>query len=368
MKIPFVDLKTQYRSIKSEIDHSVQRVIENAMFIGGPEVQNFQQNFRTLYGVNNCVTLANGTDAIYIALKMLGIGSDDEVITTASSWISTSETISQTGAKPVFVDIDEFYTIDVSKIESKINKNTKAIIPVHLYGQMCNMEEIIKIAEHFRLEVIEDCAQSHFSELNGVRAGLWGRCGTFSFYPGKNLGAYGDAGALITNDDELALNCKRFANHGALTKHHHEIEGINSRLDGIQAAVLNVKLKYIQEWTEKRIEVANYYFNNLQHIEQMKLPQVRQNSKHSFHVFGIKTKRRSNLRVFLKEKGIDTQIHYPTALPFMPAYANYNAKSSDFPNSFELQEMELSLPIYPEISIEQLDYICTSINEFYKNS
>ncbi len=365
MKIPFVDLKAQYYSIKSEIDMAIENVLENTAFIGGIHVEKFKDNFQDIYNVKHCVPLANGTDAIYVALKMMGVGVGDEVITTASSWISTSETISQTGATPVFIDIDDYFTIDVSKIEQKITDKTKAIIPVHLYGQMADMLGIIKIAEKYGLKVIEDCAQSHFSELKGKRAGLWGDCGTFSFYPGKNLGAYGDAGCLITNDTKLARRCKRYANHGALKKHHHEIEGINSRLDGIQAAILNIKIPYILDWTEKRRKVANFYMNNLKEIKQIKLPKIRKDSQHSFHVFGIRVTNREDLQEYLRLNGISSQIHYPKAMPFMPAYAYQKAKLKDYPNSYDLQENELSLPIYPELVEENLEYICEKIDYFY---
>lgn len=365
MNIPFVDLKAQYYSIKTEIDQAMAEVLENTAFIGGAHVKAFQENFQEKYGVKYCVPLANGTDAIYVAMKMMGVGAGDEVITTSSSWISTSETITQTGAKPVFVDIDEYYTIAVSKIEEKITSKTKAIIPVHLYGQMADMPGIMEIANRYNLKVIEDCAQAHFSEISGKRAGLWGDCGTFSFYPGKNLGAYGDAGCLITNNAQLAEDCKKYANHGALIKHHHEIEGINSRLDGIQAAVLNVKLSYILEWTENRRKLAESYIKELAGIDAIQLPKIRENSKHTFHVFAIKICDRTDLQEYLKERGVATQIHYPKAMPFMPAYAYQDAKKEDYPESFDLQGKELSLPIYPEMTQEQLEFVCSCLKDYY---
>ena len=260
MKVPFVDLKAQYLSIKNEIDSAIYNVIENTSFIGGDIVNNFEKSFATLYGVKHCISVANGTDSLYIIMKMLNIGNGDEVITVANSWISSSETISQTGAKPVFVDIDPvYYSINEKLIEGSITKRTKAIMPVHLHGQVCEMETIMQLAEKYNLYVIEDCAQSHFSEYRGIRAGLRGIASSFSFYPGKNLGAYGDAGCILTNDSEFGDKCKMFARHGALKKHFHKIEGINSRLDGIQAAVLSAKLPYILEWTLKRIEHAKSY-------------------------------------------------------------------------------------------------------------
>ncbi|MCX6210187.1 MAG: DegT/DnrJ/EryC1/StrS family aminotransferase, partial [Bacteroidetes bacterium] len=250
MNIPFVDLKAQYQSIKPEMDAAIASVINETAFIGGKYVAAFEQNFAALYGVKHCISVANGTDSLYILMKMLNIGVGDEVITVANSWISSSETISQTGATPVFVDVcKDYYSIDETKFEAAITSKTKAVILVHLQGQMADIETIQNICDKHKIVLIEDCAQSHFSEQNGKRAGTIGIAGSFSFYPGKNLGAYGDAGCIITNNDALAEKCKMFANHGALKKHHHIIEGINSRLDGLQAAILNTKLPYILKWT-----------------------------------------------------------------------------------------------------------------------
>ena len=366
MKVPYVDLKAQYLSLKSEMDLKIKSIIEKTAFIGGEELKNFSVNFAELYGADYFVPLANGTDALYIAMKMMGIGQGDEVITTASSWISTSETISQTGAKAIFVDIDDFFTIDSSLIENKITNKTKAIIPVHLYGQMADMSSIMFIANKYKLRVIEDCAQSHFSEIYGKRAGLFGDVGTFSFYPGKNLGAYGDAGGLVTNNSELAMKIKRFANHGSLKKHHHEVEGMNSRMDSLQAGILNIKLPYILNWTDDRISVANRYFNGLKGVDYIELPKVRPNSKHSFHVFGIKLKNRDALKDFLEKNGISCQIHYPKAMPFMPAYKHLGALQGDYPNAYSLQNQELSLPIYPEMTTDQIDYVVEKIKIFFK--
>lgn len=366
MKIPFVDLKAQYYSLKSDIDQAIAGVIENTAFIKGKYVDEFETNYKKEYGVKHCIGVANGTDAIYIALKALGIGVGDEVITAAYSWISTSETISQTGAKPVFVDIDpEYFTIDVNKIEEKITSKTKAIIPVHFYGQMADIIRIKEIADKYNLILLEDCAQSHFAEYKGIRAGLTGNVATFSFYPGKNLGAYGDAGAIITNDDDLAMKMRMFANHGSLKKHEHLIEGINSRLDGLQAAVLSVKLPNIHEWNNKRLENARTYTRLLNGIKEVQTPAVREGAKHIFHVYCLRAEKRNELVKFLAEKGIDTAIHYPTALPNMPAYQYLGYKPEDFPVSTAYQDLILSLPMYPELSLEQMEYVADTIKEFY---
>jgi dTDP-4-amino-4,6-dideoxygalactose transaminase len=365
MKVPFVDLTAQYHSIKTSIDSAIREVIESTSFIGGKYVSEFEQSFATLYGVKHCISVANGTDSLYILMKMLNIGKDDEVITAANSWISSSETISQTGAKPVFVDIDDFYSLDQTKLEEKITSRTKAIIPVHLHGQMCDMDSIMEIAENYKIFVIEDCAQSHFSEFKGRRAGTIGLAGSFSFYPGKNLGAYGDAGCIITNDDELAEKCKMYARHGALIKHLHQIEGINSRLDGIQAAILSAKLPHILHWTQKRITNAALYYENLQGIDDIVIPNVRPESIHTFHLYVLRVQKRNALMSFLKERGIETGIHYPTALPNLPAYSYLHHKPNDFPIASDFQDKIISLPMYPELKENQIHFICQTIRDFY---
>jgi dTDP-4-amino-4,6-dideoxygalactose transaminase len=367
MKVPFVDLKSQYISIKESIDNAIENVINETAFIGGKYVEEFENKFASLYGVKHCVAVANGTDSLYILMKMLNIGNNDEVITVANSWISSSETITQTGAKPVFVDIDPIlYTIDEKLLESAITSKTKAIIPVHLQGQMCDIDKIMEIANKYSIPVIEDCAQSHFSEYKGKRAGTFGIAGSFSFYPGKNLGAYGDAGCIITNDDELALRCRMYARHGALKKHNHVIEGINSRLDGIQAAILAAKLPHILDWTESRITNAKLYNKYLGEIEEIILPIVRPDSKHSFHLFVIRTNEREKLAAFLKSKNIETAVHYPVALHNMEAYKYLGYTPNDFPVSNLYQDQILSLPMYPELSEAQIEYISKQIKEFFQ--
>lgn len=366
MYIPFVDLKIQYQSIKTDIDAAIANVLNETAFIGGKYVSDFAKEFAALYGAKHCVPVANGTDSIYIILKMLGIDKGDEVITVANSWISSSETITQAGATPIFVDVDEYFTIDVRAIESKITKATKAIMPVHLYGQMADVEAIAELCKQYNLYLIEDCAQSHFSEINGSLAGLRGIASSFSFFPGKNLGAYGDAGCILTNDDAVAEKCKMYANHGALIKHQHQIEGINSRLDGLQAAILSAKLPHILKWTDQRIKCAAYYDRILADIGEIELPKVRQNSKHSYHLYVLKAHRRDELALYLKERGIETAVHYPTPLPMLPAYCYLNLKSEDFPIALANMSQILSIPIFPELSIEQQDYIGDCIRTFYK--
>jgi dTDP-4-amino-4,6-dideoxygalactose transaminase len=366
-KVPFVDLKAQYISIKSDIDAAVASVIENSAFIGGEHVNKFETNFAKIYGVKHCISVANGTDSLYIIMKMLGIGSGDEVITVVNSWISSSESISQTGAKPVFVDIHpNYYSIDESKIEAAITSRTKAIMPVHLQGQMCNMDVIMDIANRYGLPVIEDCAQSHFSEFKGMRAGTFGVAGSFSFFPAKNLGAYGDAGCIITNDDALAEKCLMYARHGAIRKHQHQFEGINSRMDGIQAAILNVKLLHILNWTKSRIRNANIYDSFLKNNAEIIIPKRRELTKHTFHLYVIRTQQRDELAAHLAYHGIETSIHYPTSLHNLPAYSYLGHQPDDFPISNAYQSEILSLPMYPELTEYQIEIIADVINSFFK--
>ena len=367
MKVPFVDLKEQYARIKSEIDWAIQDVIDNTAFIGGPAVEMFEMEFARIYGSKHCVSVANGTDSLFIIMKMLGIGAGDEVITVANSWISSSETISQTGAKPVFIDIErEYYSMDANKLEDAINHRTKAIIPVHLHGQVCDMDVITSIAGKYNLHVIEDCAQAHFSEFKGVRAGLRGIAASFSFYPGKNLGAYGDAGCILTNDDLLSSKFRMYARHGALRKHEHIIEGINSRMDGLQAAILRAKLPFILDWTESRIRNAEIYTDKLACVDEVITPRVRPLTKHTFHLYVVRVPDRDSLAAYLRQQGVETAVHYPKALPNMLAYKYLGYSSIDFPVASEYQDQILSLPMYPELTIDKIDHVVSSIKRFYK--
>ena len=366
MNVPFVDLKSQYLSLKSEIDPAIQSVINETAFIGGKYVEGFEKAYADKYGMKHCVSCANGTDAIYISLKALGIGPGDEVITAANSFIATSEAISQTGARPVFVDIDEYFHIDPAQIEGKITKKTKAVIPVHLFGQPADIRAVLAICEKHNLHLVEDCAQSHFATRQGKKTGTFGIAGTFSFYPGKNLGAYGDGGAIVSDDDEFARSARLFASHGSLQKYVHEIEGINSRLDAIQAVVLQVKLGHIEDWNRARNSHALKYNARLEEVKQVKCPKLRPDAFHIFHLYVIRAERRDDLAAFLKAKGVSTGIHYPTALPLMPAYRYLRHRPSDFPVAYTCQDEILSLPMYPELADEQISYVADSIKEFYR--
>ena len=365
MKIPFVDLKAQYKTIKSEIDYAIVNTISNEKFIGGDEVEKFEKSFSNLIGAKYCISCANGTDALYVSLKSLNLKPGDEVITTSHSWISTSEAITQAGGKVVFCDTElDSFLIDPKKIENKITSKTVGIIPVHLYGQSANMTQIVEISKKHKLWVIEDCAQAHLAKHKDLIVGNFGKLSTFSFYPGKNLGAYGDAGCIVTNDKNLAEWCKLFANHGG--KGQHYFEGINSRMDGLQAAILNVKLPYLSEWTKRRQKIASLYMNKLSGIRNMQLPSVSKFNEHVYHLFVIKTKFRNELRNFMNEKQISTGIHYSKSLPNYKAYNYLNIKNNDFPNSSFNENQILSIPIYPELNLDQIDYICENLISFFK--
>lgn len=362
--IPLVDLQANYRSLKKEIDEAIQQVITDSAFIRGSRIATFESAFADLSGADHCVSVANGTDALYISLRMLGIGPGDEVITTCSSWISTSESISQTGATPVFADIEKNYpTIDPDHVEALITQNTVAILPVHLHGQPARMDRLSEIAERHGLAIIEDCAQAHLATFAGRPVGTWGQAGTFSFYPGKNLGAFGDAGAIITNSQEFAEKTACFARHGASpsSKHDHVMEGINSRMDGLQAAVLNVKLPHLRAWTENRREVARHYRSGLVDSSSITCPKSRENGHHVYHVFEILTKYRDHLLETLPKKGISVARHYPKLLPRLQAYAHHPQHRETFPNADKRNLEALSLPIYPELTFEQTAVISDAI-------
>jgi dTDP-4-amino-4,6-dideoxygalactose transaminase len=362
--IPFVDLHRQYLSIKNEIDDAIQLVINETAFIGGHRISTFEKSFADWLGVKHCIGCANGTDSIEILLKAMGIGSGDEVIVPAISWISTSEAVSAVGAKPVFVDIDaETYTIDVTKIEAIINKKTKAIIPVHLYGQPADMMGILKIAKKHNLKVVEDCAQAHGAKINGQRVGTFGDAASFSFYPGKNLGAYGDAGGMVTNNDELARIARRIANHGQEGKHNHISEGRNSRLDGMQAAVLNVKLPHLNKWVDARNDLAMIYLDSINNTN-FGLPKLKIGQDHAWHLFVIRSNKRDELKNYLKENGVETAIHYPTALPFLACYSDRGFEKFDFPIAFEYQHSILSIPMFPELEMVEIKKVISLLNEF----
>ena len=365
MKIPFVDLHAQYLTIKQEIDSAIADVIAQSAYIRGPHVDAFEEAWARTLGVKRCISCANGTDAIYIALRGLGLKRGDEVITSAHSWISTSETITQAGGRVVFCDTDEeTFTIDPIEIERKITPATVGIVPVHLYGQAADMGEIMAIARKHNLWVIEDCAQAHLARYNGQLVGTFGNVATFSFYPGKNLGAYGDSGCLVTNDNQLADWMATFARHGG--KGDHIMEGINSRMDGLQAAILNAKLPHLLAWTAARRRVAACYNELLEDVGDVITPTVKPDRDHVYHLYVIRTENRDALREHLSEAGVSTVLNYPKALPFYPAYAYLGHVPKDFPVAYFNQSRILSLPIFPEMTKEMITNTVESIRSFFQ--
>ncbi|WP_370087615.1 DegT/DnrJ/EryC1/StrS family aminotransferase [Ekhidna sp.] len=360
MSVPFTDLKAQYLSIKDEIDEAVFSVINQGSYIQGDIVHQFESNFADYLGAKRCIGVANGTDALEIALKSLGIGIGDEVIVPALSWMSTAGAVSNVGAKPVFVDVLESEkTIDPDGIEIKISNKTKAIIPVHLYGLPARMTDILAIAKKHNLKVVEDCAQAHGAEIDGKRVGTFGDVSAFSFYPTKNLGAYGDAGGIITNDNGIAQTCRMISNYGQMSKHDHQVVGRNSRLDSLQAAILKAKLPHLEKWIDARQQVAAWYADKLSGVV---LPIIPQDLRHAFHLFVIQSKDRTSLIKKFDKAEIGYGIHYPTPLPFQKCYADQNHKLGDFPIAEKLCNEVISLPIYPEMKEEWVGRVCEVLN------
>ncbi len=366
MNIPFVDLKSQYNSIKSEIDNAISKVISDTAFIGGKYVRQFEDDFASYIGAKHCISCGNGTDAIQIILKALGIGKGNEVIVPANSFIASSEAVTATGAKVVFCEADNrSNNIDVTALNNLITPQTEAILAVHLYGRPADMDAILSIAKEHNLKVIEDAAQAHGAKYKGRMIGTIGDAASFSFYPGKNLGAYGDGGAMVTNDEQLAKKMQMWANHGRVEKYNHEFEGFNSRLDGLQAAILSAKLPFLNKWIENRRTAARQYSKGLKELNGIILPVEFEGYHSVYHLYVIKTKYRDQLQTFLKQKGISTGVHYPIGLPFLKAYAYLNHSFKEFPVTAKNQDMLLSLPIFPEITKEQITYVTDNIKLFF---
>jgi dTDP-4-amino-4,6-dideoxygalactose transaminase len=362
--IPFVDLHAQYLTIRDEVDAAIARVIAASSFIRGPDVEAFEAEYAAAAGAQHCVSCANGTDALYIAMKALGVKPGDEVITTAQSWIATSETVSQHGAQPVFVDIDPATSnIDPALIAAKISPRTVGIIPVHFNGLPADMAPIMALAVRHGLWVIEDCAQAHLATYRGRPVGAFGQAATWSFYPGKNLGAMGDAGAITTSDAALARHMAMFARHGGITKGDHQIEGINSRLDGLQAAVLRIKLRRLAGWTERRQALAARYQDLLAGAPGLDVPSVPGDCTHVWHMFALQLDGRDAMAAHLASRGVGSGVNYPRALPFLPAYARLGHTPSDFPNAHRQSQRVLALPMFAELTAVQQDRIAEAVLE-----
>lgn len=361
--IPFVDLKSQYLSIKDEVDAAVLKVLDSTQFILGDEVASLEKEFADYSQSDFGIALNTGTSALHLALLAAGIGAGDEVITVPFTFVATVAAICYSGAKPVFVDVDPVtYTIDVTQIEKAITANTKAILPVHLYGQAADMDPILEIARRHGLTVIEDAAQAHGAEYKGQRAGSIGDIGCFSFYPGKNLGAYGEGGMAVTSNPEYNHTMRMLRDWGQERRYHHVLKGYNYRMDGIQGAILRVKMGYIEKWTEARITHAALYNQLLQNCGLV-LPTALPHNRHVYHIYAVQTSEREVLQQRLQEKGIQTGIHYPIPVHLQPAHADLGHKIGDFPCSEAAANRVLSLPMYPELSPQQINIVGAVVRE-----
>jgi dTDP-4-amino-4,6-dideoxygalactose transaminase len=359
--IPFVDLKTQYHSIKSEIDAAIAGILESSQFVLGSEVAAFESEFAAYCQAQHAIGVNSGTSALHLALLAAGIGPGDEVITTPFTFVATVAAIIYAGATPVFVDIEpRSFTIDVSQIERAITQRTKAILPVHLYGQMADMEPIMKLARRYNLVVIEDAAQAHGAEYDGRKAGSLGDLGCFSFYPGKNLGAYGEGGMVVTNQPEYAHTMRMLRDWGAEKKYQHILKGYNYRLEGMQGAILRVKLRHLEDWTEKRREKAAYY-THLLAANGIPTPTELPDRRHVYHVYAIRTAEREILQHALFAQGIQSGIHYPIPVHLQPAYGDLGYQTGDFPCAEQAAQEVLSLPMYPELTNDQIEQVVDAL-------
>ncbi len=359
--IPFVDLKAQYHSIKAEVDAAVMNVLESTAFVLGPEVKQLEQEFAAYCTVSNAIGVNSGTSALHLALLAAGVGPGDEVITVSMTFVATVAAVYYTGAKAVLVDCDPTtYTMDPSKIEAVITPRTKVILPVHLYGQMADMDPIMEIARKHNLIVIEDCAQAHGAEYKGRRAGSIGDMGCFSFYPGKNLGAYGEGGMIVTNSAEYTRTMRMLRDWGAEKKYEHVLKGYNYRLEGIQGAILRVKMRYIEAWTEARRAHAHSLTARLRNAG-VTVPEELPDRRHVYHVYALLTPDRAKLQKELQDQGVSSGIHYPIPVHLLPAYADLGYKQGDFPVTEKVASQELSLPMFAELTEEQIDQIVNAV-------
>ena len=364
MKVPFVDLKAQYATLKDEVGEAMSRVLESASFILGEEVRLFEEEFAAYCQVDHCVGLDSGTSALELALRAYDIGPGDEVITVANSFIATASAIAFTGAKPVLVDIDpRSYNLDVAAVERAITPRTRAVIPVHLYGHPADMGPLLEIARDRRLVVIEDACQAHGARFEGRRVGSLGHVGCFSFYPGKNLGAYGDGGALVTNDAAVAEKVRMLRNYGQLRKYYHKFIAYNRRLDSLQAAILRVKLRYLDGWNTARARNARLY-DQLLATTPVVTPCALDGVSHVYHLYVIRVQKRDALQAYLRERGIETGIHYPVPIHLQEAYGYLGYRKGDYPVTEEFAGQILSLPMYPELSVEQTSYVAAAVRDF----
>lgn len=363
--VRFLDLKAQYQRLKPEMDAAIADVIENSRFIGGSGNAAFESAFAAYQQVAHCIGVANGTDAIEIALEGLDLRAGSAVIVPANSFIASSEAVTRSGLRVIFADVDPVtYTLDIADVSRRIDQGVTAMIAVHLYGHPCDMDGLKGLADRHGIKIIEDCAQAHGAEYKGRRVGGLGDVATFSFYPGKNLGAYGDAGAITTDDEALAKRMRMIANHGRTGKYDHQFEGRNSRLDGLQAAVLNVKLPHLESWIVRRNELARAYLAQLPQVNDLALPVLPTDGRHGLHLFVVRTSRRDELKAFLAERRIETGVHYPIALPKLEAYTYLGQQDEPmFANASD--GALLSLPIGDHMTIDDVAFVASAVREFY---
>lgn len=368
MAVRFLDLGRQYLSLKAKIDAAIADVIRDAAFISGEYVSRFERQFATYSGAQHCVACANGTDAIEIALEALSLPPQSEVIVPANTFIASAEAVTRLGHRVVFCDCDPAdYTISVASMRAKITPRTRAVIVVHLYGHPCDMSAVVPAAREANLRIIEDCAQAHGAQCHGHAVGTLGDVATYSFYPGKNLGAYGDAGAIVTADERLAKRMRMIANHGRVAKYDHEFEGRNSRMDGIQGAILSVKLAHLDGWIEHRRQVAAWYAQRLEGVGDMVLPTIRAWAKHVFHLFVVRTRHRDRLREFLAARGIETGVHYPRALPKLTAYSRCGQATEPLFANRTDDEL-LSLPIGEHMTTADVDEVVEGCRQYFRSN
>jgi len=366
MQVPFLDLKANYLPLKEQILREIEEVLDNTAYILGPKVKSFEERFAAAHDVSHCLAVSSGTDGNHLALWALGVGHGDEVIIPANTFIATAWGATLCGATPVFVDCEaDSYNIDPSKVEEKITSKTKAIVAVHLYGQPADLDSLREIAKRHNIALVEDAAQAHLAEYKGNKIGGLGDICSFSFYPGKNLGAYGEGGAVTTNSDELNEKVKRYREHGSVKKYYHEVLGHNYRMEALQGAVLGVKMNHIAEWTEKRRAIAEKYRQLLGDISEITLPAEMPYAKHVYHLYVIQTEKRDELQSFLNENGVATGLHYPLPLHMQECFKNLGYKEGDFPVTEKLASHCLSLPMFPEMTEEQIQYVANTIKKFF---
>ncbi|HTL69814.1 MAG TPA: DegT/DnrJ/EryC1/StrS family aminotransferase [Candidatus Eisenbacteria bacterium] len=365
--VPFFDLSAQNKTLKAELNAAWKRTVDSREFILGKDLKAFEEAFADFCGVKHAVGVSSGLDALTLSLKAIGVGPGDEVVVPANTFIATALAVSQTGAKPVLCDVDEEHLLmDVPNARKAITKKTKALIPVHLYGQPCDMEGLLNLAKGMDVKIVEDACQAHGAHQGGRHCGAFGEAGAFSFYPGKNLGAFGDGGLVTTDDDAIHEKLLLHRNYGSVVKYRHVVQGHNMRLDTLQAAILSVKLKRLPAWNKRRNAIAHRYAHELKGVPGIVLPKDREGSFSAYHLYILRSARRDELKAFLEKNGVGTGIHYPVPIHLQEAYKALGHKKGDFPVSEKSSDEVLSLPMYPELPLHDADRVASLVREFFK--